>query len=128
MGFIKDLLNELVGFELFPADSKTATANGTGVNVSDYTGVLRAILSSEAGTGTTPTLDVKIQDSADNSTFADLSPAKAFTQVTDAAAAFESIAIDTRAVRKFIRAVVTITGASAAFVFSVNVVGQKHTA
>lgn len=124
--YIKDIQNELTQFELFGGQRLTVTGNGTGVNVSDYNGVLKLVLSFGAGGGTSPTLDVKIQDSADDSTYADLSPAKAFTQVTDAAASFQTLGLDTRSVRKFIRAVATLTGTSPTFDGAVVAIGSKQ--
>src|SRR4051812_876213 len=58
----------------------TASANGTGVDTQGYTD---AVVVLEVGTvsGTTPTLNVKVQESDDNSTFSDVTGAT-FTQVT----------------------------------------------
>lgn len=61
---VMDILNLL---NLFPTAARTATANGTGVDLQQYSGDVAVVLDSAAGTGTTPTLDVKLQDSADNS-------------------------------------------------------------
>jgi len=116
-----DLHTELSSISLFPAKDQTATGNGTGVNITDFVGKLKLTLDSEAAD--VGTLDVKIQDSADNSTYADVTGAT-FTQVTTAAALVESIAIDTRAVKKWIRGVRTI--ATGPVVFSLNGVGQKQ--
>ena len=123
-----DLENELVDFSL-DAGRFITTANGVGVNVSSFIGKLKAMLNFGAGGGTTPTLDVKIQDSADSTdgsdgTWADVT-GLTFTQVIDAAS-LQSIAIDTRAVRKWIRTVKTITGTSPTFDGAVTVVGQKQ--
>ena len=119
-----DLKGTLTSFALSPADSKTATANGTGVDISSYIGQLMIILESEIGT-TGDTLDVKIQDSPDNSAWTDVTGAT-FTQVTDAALAHESIRLETRGVAKWIRTVSTIAGASPVFVYAVIAVGQKQ--
>ncbi len=113
----------LVG--LFANTERTATANGTGVDVRDYVGKGIAILDAEAGGGTTPTLDVKLQDSADNSTFTDISGA-AFAQLTDAADALEGIAIDFDELDRYVRAVVTITGSTPTFVCAVHFLGRKQ--
>ena len=73
----------------------TSSGNGTGVNIAAYTGVLAATLVSAAGGGTTPTLDVKIQESDDDSTYSDVAGG-AFTQITDAAAGLQTLYLDTR--------------------------------
>jgi len=121
---IIDVHGELLASNLI-AGTYTADANGAGADLQGYQGVLKIVLDSGAGGGTTPTLDVKIQDSADNSTFADVS-GKVFTQVTGASASIQSLAIDTRAVRRYIRAVLTIAGTTPTFGLAVVAVGQKQ--
>jgi len=121
---IIDVHNELLASNLI-AGTYTVNADGAGVDLQDYQGVLKVILNSGAGGGTTPTLDAKIQDSADNSTFADVL-GKVFTQVTGASASIQSLAIDTRAVRRYIRAVIAIAGTSPTFGLAVAVIGQKQ--
>ena len=120
---IVDIHGELLASNLI-AGTYTADANGASADLQGYQGVLKIVLDSGAGGGTTPTLDVKIQDSADNSTFADVL-GKVFTQVTDIAS-IQSLAIDTRAVRRYIRAVIAITGTSPTFGLAVVVAGQKQ--
>ena len=120
---IIDVHGELLASNLI-AGTYTADANGAGADLQGYQGVLKIVLDSGAGGGTTPTLDVKIQDSTDNSTFADVS-GKVFTQVTDIAS-IQSLAIDTRAVRRYIRAVIAIAGTSPTFGLAVAVIGQKQ--
>lgn len=110
---------------LLPTAARTATANGTGVDVRDYEGKGTVVLDSAAGTGTTPTLDVKLQDSDDNSTFADISGAT-FTQVA-ADAARQNIALDFNNVKRYVRAVSTIGGTSPSFTYSLNLLGSKKT-
>ena len=120
---IIDVHNELLASNLI-AGTYTVNADGAGVDLQDYQGVLKVILNSGAGGGTTPTLDIKIQDSADNSVFADVS-GKVFGQVTGIAS-IQSLAIDTRTVRRYIRAALTITGTSPTFGLAVTAVGQKQ--
>lgn len=66
------------------AGNLTATGNGTGVDVSTgglpLTGIAVRVIVPQAA-GTSPTLDVKIQESADNSTWRDL---VSFPQITAA--------------------------------------------
>ena len=121
---IIDVHNELLASNLI-AGTYTVNADGAGVDLQDYQGVLKVILNSGAGGGTTPTLDAKIQDSADNSAFADI-PDKVFGQVTDAGASIQFLGIDTRTVKRYIRAVLTITGTSPTFGLAVTAVGQKQ--
>ena len=111
-------MEKLARVSLLGADSRTATANGTGVDVSGYTREAIFILDCEAGSGTSPTNDVKIQDSDDNSTFADVS-GLTFTQVTDAAASHQKISTPADGLRKYVRAVSTLGGTSPVFVSAV---------
>ena len=120
---IIDVHNELLASNLI-AGTYTVNADGAGVDLQDYQGVLKVILNSGAGGGTTPTLDAKIQDSADNVTFADI-PGKVFTQ-TGTAASIQSLAIDTRAVKRYIRADLTINGTLPTFGLAITAVGQKQ--
>ena len=100
--------------DLLPMQSVTATGNGTGVDVQQFVGEISVLLASKATAGTTPTLDVTLEDSADNSTFAAISGA-AFTQVTDAgtsAAVLHKITLKVGGVKRYIRAVKTLGGTS----------------
>lgn len=77
----------------------------------------QAYLQVAAFTGTDVT--VKLQDSADNSSFADLSGA-AFTQITGGAPLTQRIAIaNTATVRRYVRAAVVTTGGFTGLTFAV---------
>lgn len=92
----------------------TATANTTGVDRLNYAGTAAVVtLAVPAGTGTTPTLDAKIQDSADNSTFADVSGA-AFTQVTTALS-IQHIALNLDSCKRYIRVAFTVSGTTPSY-------------
>lgn len=119
-----DFFSDVDVLELIAPARKTATANGTGLDIRDYDGKLCAVLTSSAGGGTSPTLAVKIQDSADNSSFADVS-GLTFTGLTGAAAATEAIGFEANAVRRYVRAVITIGGTSPTFDMSVLLIGRK---
>ena len=103
----------------------SASANRTGVDIRDYVGDIVVTLSSSAGGGITPTLDVKLQESDDNSTFTDITGA-AFAQVTDAADSTESIVIDADATKRYIRAVDTVAGTSPTFDRAIVAHGVKQ--
>ena len=112
---------------LLGADSRSASANGTGFDLqgsNDAEGEAIVILDSEAGTGTSPTLDVKLQESANNSDWSDISGAT-FTQVTDGGAGFEKISINVNDTERYLRAVATLGGTTPAFVFGVSLVYSK---
>lgn len=116
----EDLGGKAVVFNLLPVAARTATATGTAVDMSNYGGRAIARLNSGAGTGTTPTLDVTLQASADNVTFTAISGA-AFTQVAGAAAR-QSINVDLDVATRYIRAVGTIAGTNPSFTFAVDII------
>lgn len=108
--------------------SATATGNGTGFDLRTLgPGIGLALIHQSIGVvgGTSPTYTGSIEDSADNSTFAALSPAQAFTQVT-ASTNRQSMALDLRQVRRYIRHVQTVGGTSPTFLVSVVIVAQKE--
>lgn len=111
----------------FPSLARTASANGTGVDVTAYDGEAVFVLDSALGTGTSPTLDVKLQDSPDNSIWTDI-PGATFAQVTDAAAAQEKIKANITGASKWVRAVATIGGTTPSFTFSVHALIENKVA
>lgn len=99
----------------------TAATNGTGVDLTTVSTAfgLTAYLHSFSFVGTDVT--VKIQDSADNISFADVTGA-AFTQITSATPSAERIATaSSQAVRRYLRAVTVTTGGFTSLVFAVTV-------
>lgn len=120
---------DIVALAATNTKSAAATTNFTGIEVGKYDGGCKITLDATVGTGTTPTLDVKIQDSADSTNgtdgaWADLSPSVAFGQVAAAAYAngvnTQGIGLGVANVRRWIRAVATVGGsASPTFTFCV---------
>jgi hypothetical protein len=104
--------------------ARTATVTATGLDAKDYIGNLLIFQNVGTVSGTTPTLDGKIQDSADNSSWADVSGAT-FTQVT-ASDSYQQINVDTRKARRYIRYVGTIAGTTPSFTMGVLIQGQKQ--
>ena len=121
-------MQEILGvsvLSLFDPAARTATVNGSAVDILDYDGFAAGILQSAAGTGTTPTLDVKLQDSADGSTgWADIAGA-AFAQVTNAASR-QIVKFNASAARRYIRAVATIGGTTPSFACAACLIGKKQ--
>ncbi len=105
--------------------ARTSTVTATGVDVSDYIGSIAIVQDVGTVSGTTPTLDGKLQDSADDSSYADVSGAS-FTQVT-ASNSKQVIHVDTRALRKYVRYVGTIDGTTPSFAMGVSIIGLKAT-
>lgn len=125
MAIMRDIKAHMtVSNSLAPA-ARTTTVNGTSLDLQNYIGDIMAVLNSAAGTGTSPTLDVKLQDSADDSAFADVA-GKTFTQITGTAS-LQTMNIDVRAVRRYIRLVATIGGTSPSFTCVGTFQGMKQT-
>ena len=106
-----------------PNDVVTATGNETGVDLLDYEGDITLILDAEAG-GSGITYAVKVQDSADNSTFADVTDA-AFTTTTANTALVESLVVNSDEIKRYARAVITVAGGTGAGAVSVTGLGRK---
>lgn len=98
--------------------ARTTTANGTGLDITGYVDDIEVVLLNNTTSGTTPTLDVKIQDSADNSSFADVT-GLTFSQVTAALTNPSSLKIPANTCRQYIRAVATIGGTTPSFLCGV---------
>lgn len=101
----------------------TAATDGTGIDTvasAAFGGQAYLQVFGFAGTDVT----VKIQDSADNATFADVA-GFAFTQITSAPTA-ERIALgNTATLRRYLRAVTVTTGGFTSLAFAVNVVKNE---
>lgn len=114
---------------LVPMADITETTTGTGIDVTDYVGSIAVVLSAKNVAGSSPTLIVKLQDSADNDTFADITGA-VFTTVTDAgtkASTLQKISANIDGAAKYLRAVATIGGTvSPEFLLSCTAVGVKQ--
>lgn len=103
----------------------TSTITGAAVDVREYVGGMKVVQAVGTVAGTTPTLDGKIQDSADGSTgWADVTGAT-FTQVT-ASTNNQMIEVQARASKRYIRYVGTIAGTSPDFDVAVIVVGLPN--
>ena len=114
---------------LVPMADITETTTGTGIDVTDYVGSIAVVLSGKNVAGTSPTLIVKLQDSADNDTFADITGA-VFTTVTAAgtkASTLQKISVNIDGAAKYLRAVATVGGTvSPEFLLSCTAVGVKQ--
>ena len=100
------------------------TTNGAAFDLRPYDGDIRLMLNSAAGTGTTPTLDVKIQHSDDGTTWVD--SGVTFTRVTTVAAT-EVLAQTAERFKRYIRAVDTVGGTTPSFARAVTFVGRRRT-
>lgn len=118
MRSVYDAIKSLFSFR---PSAQTATANGTAVDTQGYNS-LACTLEVGAVSGTSPTLDVKLQESdTSGGTYTDISGAT-FTQVT-AANSSQVIRLDglnTGSRKRFIRAAATIAGTTPSFTLAAN--------
>jgi len=123
--WINDLKNNLVfanDANSLAAASRTATASGGAVDLVDAEGNCFAILNVGTVTGTSPTLDVKIQECATSGgTYTDITGAT-FTQIT---ASSKSLIINFKRAQRFVRAFATIAGTTPVFPFAVLIASMK---
>ena len=118
----------LTALSFAPNDVVTATGNETGVDLQDYEGDITLILDAEAG-GSSITYAVKVQDSSDNSTFADVTrtdgTAADFTTTTANTALVESITVNSDEIKRYARVVITVAGGTGAGAVSVTGLARK---
>ena len=118
-----DINGEITVGEIAKPATITSTATSAGVDITSFEGKLKCTLNVGAVSGTSPVNTAKLQDSADDSTYADISGAT--YSAVSAANSIESIAVDTRSTDKYIRAVQTLTGTSPSFASALYYAGQK---
>ena len=104
--------------------ARTSTVTATGIDISGYKGGLIVQQLVGVVSGTSPTLNGKLQSSPDDSTWSDISGAT-FTQVT-ASDSFQKIGVNVRDAAKYIRYVGTIAGTTPSFTMGVVLLGQKE--
>lgn len=119
-------LEKLDLLSLHPIAARTATGDGTGIDLRDYDGDLMLILdSAAAGAGTNPTLDVSIEHSDESAANYTQIGTTAFTRVTNTASR-QKLVISKDDAKRFVRVKYTIGGTnSPSFTFSVTAVGVK---
>ena len=119
-----DITGPLTQTSVSAIAARTSTVTATGVDVRGYKGGLVVQQLVGVVSGTTPTLDGKLQQSSDNSTWSDISGAT-FTQVT-ATDSFQKIGVDVRLTGGYIRYVGTIAGTTPSFTMGIVLLGQKE--
>lgn len=123
--FSKDLKGQLTAAKLNGTSPRTSTFNSTSLDTQSYEGDLLITEDVTTVSGTAPTLDGKIQDSADDSAFADVA-GYTFTQRT-ATGAPATVRVDKRKVRRYVRYVGTLGGTAPSFALAVVSHGQLKT-
>lgn len=131
MAILQQGLEKLEHFALAPTASRNADLAGTAVDLQTYDGDIVLIL--DVAASGTSTCTVKLQDSADNSDFTDItavfvrggtlqaSGSVAFSQVSTTASK-QTIVLNKDGIRRYVKAVSTEGGTH---VYSVNGIGVK---
>lgn len=114
-----------VAQSLAPA-SRTATANGTGVDLTGYDAAT-VVLDLGAAGGTTPSFTFEVQESSDNSSFAAVAAADLDSgQPAAVTAGGTVVEIGYRGIKRYIRVAITaVTGTTPTLLCSATVVRGK---
>lgn len=123
---LNDLKNELTILNAGSSPgSKTSTITGTALNLQGYQGTVAIVQDVGTVSGTTPTLDGKIQDSADGSTGWGDVTGYTFTQVTTSTN-IQVLNVDPRFTKQYIRYIGTIAGTTPNFSMDVVLIAMKQ--
>tara|TARA_Y100001963_G_scaffold34662_1_gene48277 strand:+ start:1160 stop:1540 length:381 start_codon:yes stop_codon:yes gene_type:complete len=120
---IQNLGSKGTAVDILANDVVASTANGSGVDLQGYEGDAAFVLSAEAG-GSGITYAVHLEESADNSTFTDISSGS-FTTTSSNTAAFEQIALNVSELKRYVRAVTTVAGGTGAGALTVLAYASK---
>ena len=126
--FIADLKNQGMGAaSIAPVTAPASSVTGTGVDLQLSDGPVNVLLvTGTASGGTAPTLDVKVQESDDNSNFVDLKSYDTLSG-TDLNGQFQFLGKLLRN-KRYVRAVATVTGSPSALPLSVVIIASKKIA
>lgn len=128
MSLIIDIPNALTHTPLLPAQAASNNSSA-GLDLKGFNGVVAVDVSISALTGTTPSLALSLQSSADTnvSNSVAFSPAIAIQpQTSNSNSALQTLAVDTRVSSRYLFAIPVLTGTNAAGTVAAIVVGQKH--
>lgn len=110
---------------LLAAAELSATGQGGAVDITTLDGEGVIVLNSAATQAADNTADFKLQESADGSTWTDVANG-AFTQVTNAAASFQTKSLRLGELKKNLRLHYTLAGTSPKVIVSAEIVGGEH--
>ena len=120
---IQNLGSKGTAVNILPNDVLASTANGSGVDLQGYEGSAAFVLSSEA-MGASVTLAVKLQESANNSDWSDVTDG-AFTTTAANTAAFEQIALNVSDLKRYVRTASTVAGGTGTGAVNVTAYASK---
>lgn len=129
------LPNQLRVEASIPAKSVSATENGAAVDISDTEGSPLVVINSPVASAS-DTVTYTVQHSYNGTTGWENVPAAAlvnpetgnaatFTQVTDAVAVFETLALKRDSLRRYVRVVATIAGSTVTAIVAAYIIAQR---
>lgn len=122
MGLGNDLENRFsISNSIDPA-AHTVSVNGAGVDCLTLENEITGVFNVGDVTGTSPTMDPKLEESEDNTTFTAFGVAATGTQATESDQARLVSGIRSK---RYVRAVATIGGTNPSFELSAAIIGQK---
>jgi hypothetical protein len=118
--------SEVTAEALFPAATFSANVNGTGLDIKDYLGKIKVTASFGAAADNNQAIDAVIEHSdelAANYTETDVEFAPV---IANAAAEVQSVAVDTRATKRYIRVAATRAAAGNGRPVAIIATGKKQ--
>tara|TARA_R100000664_G_C2639268_1_gene65064 strand:+ start:72 stop:452 length:381 start_codon:yes stop_codon:yes gene_type:complete len=120
---IQNLGSKGTAIDILPNDVLASSGNGSGVDLQGYEGSAAFVLSSEA-MGSSVTLAMKLQESANNSDWSDVTDG-GFTTTAANTAAFEQIALNVSDLKRYVRAASTVAGGTGTGAVNVTAYASK---
>lgn len=120
---IQNLGSKGTAVDILPNDVFASTANGSGVDLQGYEGSAAFVFSAEAA-GSGVTIAMKIQESADNSSWSDVDSG-GFTTTAANTAAFEQIDLNISDLKRYVRAAGTVAGGTSTAAVNVTAYASK---
>ena len=114
MTHVVDLRPNIINSTIAPQQLSSGATNGTGRDVSGFVGPVTVVVNAGAFAGTSPTLDAKVQESSDNSTYTDVTGAT-MTQLTASGVGTILCIVHTK---QYLRVVATVGGSSTPTVYA----------
>jgi hypothetical protein len=120
-----DVYSGVDSVQLLAPIAVTVTANTTGVDFSNHTGIGRVDATVGVVSGTTPTMSLQLQDATTaGATYANVASAAALTVATTGGT-IQSISFNIDQTRQFLRIAITEAGTTPSFLIGINVIGTK---
>lgn len=126
---MKDIYSALNFAQSLAPAARTASANGTGVDLRGYNSALVVI---DSGAYTDGTHTPKLQESDDNSSFSDVAAGDlngSFTAIAASGQQNQLFKVGYKGVKRYVRVVMTVAGATTGAIYGAAIIrGHSHDA